>query len=141
MTPSAPQLINCEQDFLVEGGNSPEPPCMCRVTTLGSPSGRLVWRSGDAVLLYGDYGVTQLMFPYEKMDRTHSRKAVKCHVDWIDTWNSTSFSANIACNFLDFLKGTILLKVLLLALNKLIHSIDTGFHLLVGELYVCFLIH
>ena len=138
MPPSVPLLINCGQGFLVEGGNYPKPPCVCRVTSLGSPVGRLVWRSGDAVLLHGDYGVTQLMFPYDNLDRTHSGQAVNCHVDWVGTLKNKSFSANIACKFLEFLERTISLNVVMLALNKFIHSIDTGFHLLVGQLYVCF---
>ena len=93
--PSDPQLAYCGQDFIV-GGN---PPCVCRVTSLGSPAGRLVWRSGDAALLSGDYGVTQLRFPYEKMDRTRTGEAVKCQVDWVVSRNSTSFRTACTFNF------------------------------------------
>ena len=95
--PSDPQLTNCGHNFLIEGDNPPNPPCECRVTSLGSPAGRLVWRSGDAALLSGDYGVTQLRFPYEKMDRTRTGEAVKCQVDWVVSRNSTSFSLDIVC--------------------------------------------
>ena len=58
-----------------------------------------MWRSGDAVLLSGDYGDTSLPFPYEEMDRTHNGEAVMCQVDWVDRKNSTSFTANVACKF------------------------------------------
>ena len=71
-----------------------------------------MWRSGEAVLLSGDYGDTSLPFPYEKMNRTRNGEAVMCQVDWVDRKNSTSFTANVACKFPLIFRKLVTLSIL-----------------------------
>ncbi|KAK7502594.1 hypothetical protein BaRGS_00006169 [Batillaria attramentaria] len=72
---------NCQNlTFIPEDG---EVFCVCTTSSLGSPEGRLIWFSGDTVLAAGDYGVRQLQFPSNKVDRRHDGKEKKCQLDWI----------------------------------------------------------
>ncbi|XP_070209674.1 uncharacterized protein [Littorina saxatilis] len=92
---SDPVITNCNHFTSIEGGNSPATPCECRVTSLGSPSGRLQWVADDVVLVSGEYGVTQLVFPYDKLTRTHNGMDMRCQVDWVVRKNSVNFTAQL----------------------------------------------
>ncbi|XP_070209676.1 uncharacterized protein [Littorina saxatilis] len=93
--PSNPELANCNQHTFIEGGNFPATPCECRVTFHGSPSGRLQWVADDVVQVSGEYGVTQLVFPYDKLTATHNGMDMRCQVDWVVRKNTTSFTQHI----------------------------------------------
>ncbi|KAK7502596.1 hypothetical protein BaRGS_00006171 [Batillaria attramentaria] len=72
---------NCHDlTFIPENG---EVPCVCGVSSVGSPEGRLIWYSGDAVLAAGDYGDKQLWFPSNIVDRRHDGMEKRCQLDWV----------------------------------------------------------
>ncbi|XP_025103180.1 uncharacterized protein LOC112569578 [Pomacea canaliculata] len=56
---------------------------MCSTVSLGSPAGRLQWLAGNDVIVSGGYGVTQLPFPTNSVNRTHDGMRVTCQVDWV----------------------------------------------------------
>ncbi|XP_070209673.1 uncharacterized protein [Littorina saxatilis] len=90
--PGGPELTNCNLHTFIEGDSSTEESCDCRVASLGSPSGRLQWVADDVVLASGEYGVTQLVFPYDKLTRTHDGTTVRCRVDWVVKRETISFT-------------------------------------------------
>ncbi|XP_025101234.1 uncharacterized protein LOC112568250 isoform X2 [Pomacea canaliculata] len=77
--PSQPTQ-NCNLTYVPEVGTVD---CMCSTMSLGRPPGRLQWLVGNDVIAAGGYGVTQLQFPTNRVNRTHDGLQVTCQLDWV----------------------------------------------------------
>ncbi|KAK7488867.1 hypothetical protein BaRGS_00019824 [Batillaria attramentaria] len=81
----SPPTHNCsELKYLPEVGRTP---CVCSTTNLGTPQGRLLWYSGDTILAAGDYNVTSLEFPENKVRRWNDGRSSGCRLDWAAGYN------------------------------------------------------
>ncbi|PVD27113.1 hypothetical protein C0Q70_12264 [Pomacea canaliculata] len=76
----SPPTTNCPLTYVPEGGPIT---CMCSAKSLGTPPGRLQWLVGDDVISSGGYGVTQLQFPTNRVNRSHDGVEVTCQLDWV----------------------------------------------------------
>lgn len=70
--------------------------CVCSVTSLGKPEGRLLWLAGDTVMAVGQYGVTSLPFPADSGVGADGELVITCQLDWAIKQNVT-ITVNTAC--------------------------------------------
>lgn len=92
LEPSPPET-NCSLTYVPEVGPVD---CLCSTVSLGSPAGRLQWLVGNDVIVSGGYGVTQLPFPTNSVNRTHDGIRVTCQVDWV-VKQSVFVTDKVAC--------------------------------------------
>ncbi|PVD27112.1 hypothetical protein C0Q70_12263 [Pomacea canaliculata] len=76
----SPPTTSCSLTYVPEVGPIT---CQCSTKSLGTPPGRLQWLVGDDVIVSGGYGVTQLQFPTNRVNRSHDGVEVSCQLDWV----------------------------------------------------------
>ncbi|XP_070206571.1 uncharacterized protein [Littorina saxatilis] len=79
--PSMP-FHNCSSMYYIsESGTTP---CACATGSLGTPPGRLIWLLGNDTMATGNYGVKELLFPFEKLTNQQDKMTAICRLDWIE---------------------------------------------------------